>query len=347
MSQPRRSTTRARRPWWTKLPEGELLDVRLCDLGLKVQGALAQRVERLYEELDRKGLGFRPHTWLSSEWFSPDGVPGIALPFYLAHPRLTRLEQKQMLKAEGAGVAECMRILRHEAGHCIDTAYRLHRRRGWRETFGRFTEPYPQFYRPRPRSRDHVLHLSGWYAQAHPAEDFAETFAVWLQPGSKWRQRYKGWPALHKLEYVDQLMQQIAGQPPAVRSRAQIEPLSQIRTTLRQHYRRKRMYYADEFPDFYDADLRKLFSSEKRYRHHPTAASFLRRIRPQLRQVVAEWTGTHPYTIDQLLRDMIDRSKELRLRLMRSERYTREQAMILVAVQTMNFLHSGYQRVAL
>ena len=330
------------------MSERELLALRLCDLPLRIEGtALADRVQRLYDDLARADLRFRPHVWLSSEWFTPDGVPGIALPFYLAHPRLQRLERRQMLRCEGAGEAECMRLLRHEAGHCIDNAYQLHRRKRWRELFGPYTRRYPQHYHFQPHSRDYVLHLDAWYAQAHPAEDFAETFAVWLAPGSKWRQRYRGWPALRKLEYVDELMREIARKPPRVRSRRKVEPVSQIKRTLRAHYRRKHMHYADEFPDFYDNDLLKLFSDEPRYRHRPTAASFLRRIRVELRQTVADWTGTHPYTIDQVLDDMIDRCHELHLRLARPQREARTEAMIMVAVQTMNFLHNGHHRVPL
>ena len=89
--------------------------------------------------------------WLSSEWFSPDGIPGIAIPFYLAHPRLRKLEHRQILEVEGGTEGECMRILRHEAGHAIDTAYRLHRRKRWREIFGSFSQPYPDSYRPNER----------------------------------------------------------------------------------------------------------------------------------------------------------------------------------------------------
>ncbi|MEX1017042.1 MAG: putative zinc-binding metallopeptidase [Phycisphaeraceae bacterium] len=337
-----------RRNWWARLPDEQLLELRFCDLKLRYdKTALARRVERLYEDLERKELTFRPHVWLSTEWFSPDGVPGIAAPFYLAHPRLAKLEEKQMLAVEGGPEMQCLRILRHEAGHAIDTAYRLHRRKRWRELFGSFTAPYPQHYRPKPRSREYVLHLDAWYAQAHPAEDFAETFAVWLAPGSRWRQTYRNWPAMRKLEYVDELMREIAGEPPAVRTRQQIEPLSQVTRTLGQHYHRKRMYYADEFPDFYDSDLRKLFSDDPRHKARPTAASFLRRIRPELRDMVAHWTGTPAYTIDQVLRDMIDRCKELKLRLAKPERETKVEAMLMVSVQTMNFLHSGQHRVAL
>jgi len=253
-----------------------------------------------------------------------------------------------MLGVEGASESQCMRILRHEAGHAIDAGYRLHRRKRWRELFGSFTEPYPDFYQPKPGSRQYVQHLPYWYAQAHPAEDFAETFAVWLTPRQSWRQRYATWPtALRKLEYVNDLMSEIVDQPPPVRCRRQVEPLSQCRKTLGEHYRQRRLDYANDWPDFFDVDLHKLFSNDKRFAHRPTAASFLKGIRPDLRKIVAQWTGTHPYTIDQVLADMIDRCKELRLRLAMPQTQARTQAMMMVTVQTMNYMHSGHHRLAL
>ena len=333
-----------------QLNDEELLDLRLCDLNLTLETTpiLAQRVQRLYAELARKHLAhFRPHCWLSSEWFSPDGVPGIAIPFYLAHPRLIKLEKSQVLQVEGGTNAECMRILRHEVGHCIDTAYRLHFRKAWREHFGFFSEPYPNYYHPKPGSRRFVQHLDYWYAQAHPAEDFAETFAVWLSSGSRWRQRYENWPALRKLEYVDRLMKQVVQEKPKLRSHRKVEPLQSLRITLREYYREKRLRYASEWPEFFDLDLGKLFSSERRFAQQPTAAMFLRCIRPEIRAVVSRWTATHPYTIDQVLRDMIDRCKELKLRLALPEDQARREATIMVTVQTMNYVHSHRHRVAL
>ena len=218
---------------WTEMRDDELLDVRFCDLKLRLdETPLADRIERLYGELARRDLTFRPHFWLAEEWFSPDGVPGVAIPFYLAHPRLTKLEYQQMFEVEGGTDRWCMRLLRHETGHAIDTAYRLHRRKIWRQHFGVFGRAYPKYYTPRPQSRRYVLHLDWWYAQCHPAEDYAETFAVWLRPRSKWRREYADWPALKKLEAVDQLMASIAGTTPPVRSRRQIEPLSTNRKTM-------------------------------------------------------------------------------------------------------------------
>src|SRR3712207_5133915 len=185
------------------------------DIGVTGVQTCALPICRLHFELDESGLRFRPHVWLSEEWFSPDGVPGFAIPFYLAHPRLMKLERAQMLEVEGGIEKECMAIMRHEAGHAISNAFGLHRRRRWRETFGRFSVPYPEHYMPDPNSRSFVLHLGAWYAQAHPAEDFAETFAVWLAPASRWQKRYVSWPAMRKLRYVDELMKGPAGGGPA------------------------------------------------------------------------------------------------------------------------------------
>ena len=338
-----------RRFRWAEYPDEKLLDVRLCDLDLKVEGTeLETHIDRLYRELAQRGIAHRPYFWLSNEWFTPDAHTGVAIPFYLAHPRLKQLERKQMLEVEGGTPAWCMRILRHEVGHVLDNAYRLHRRRRYRELFGSWSAPYPDFYQPKPYSRSYVIHLDMWYAQAHPAEDFAETFAVWLR-SSNWRQRYKGWPALQKLLYVDDLLtREIAGEKPAVVTRRYSRPLHNLRQTLREHYREKRLHYIQEdWPDFYDNDLRRLFSDDPRHLRNPTAASFLRSIKPELRRMVSRWTGQYQYTIEQCLDDIIARCQELHLRLVRAPRRTTMDAVVMLTVQTMNYLHDGHHRVAL
>jgi hypothetical protein len=232
----------ARRLAWTDLRDEALLDVRLGDLGLRVAGTwLEARVARLERELARAGLvRFRPYTWLSTGWFTPHGTTGFAIPFFLAHPRLVRLERRMMGDVEGDSEAACMRLLRHEAAHALDHAYRLHRRASWRASFGRFSRPYRARYRPQLGSRRFVRNLPHGYAQSHPGEDWAETFAVWLRPGSRWRADYAGWPALRKLRYVDELMREIAGQAPAVRTRERTDALPELGFTLREYYRRKR-----------------------------------------------------------------------------------------------------------
>jgi len=231
----------ASRPFWAEVPDEQLLDMRLCDLRLQIAGS---RLESLLARLDRdfasKGIArFRPYAWFSTGWFTPHGTTGFAIPFYLAHPRLLRLERHMMGDAEGGSVAACMRLLRHEAAHALDHAYRLHRRRSWREQFGPFSQPYHATYRPRLGHRGFVVNLGHGYAQSHPAEDWAETFAVWLEPASRWRTQYQGWPALRKLCYVDALVREVRNLPPTVRTRERVDPLSEKRVTLREHYARK------------------------------------------------------------------------------------------------------------
>src|SRR5260221_1328227 len=239
---------------WEEWPDERLLDLRMGQLGLTIEdSALAGRIAQLQQELEGRGLvNFKPHFWLSDEWFSPDAVPGVAIPFYLAHPRLERLERAYMLEVEGGTPEWCMRILRHEAGHAIDNAYKLRQRRRRQQVFGPSYKAYPQFYDPKPYSKSFVLHLDSWYAQSHPDEDFAETFGVWLSQPDDWRERYAEWPALKKLEYMDALMKELAGKKMLVRTHRRVDPLPKIRKTLRLHYDKKRRHYALLHPDFYD-----------------------------------------------------------------------------------------------
>jgi hypothetical protein len=334
-------------PAWATYTDEQLLAMRMCDLGLSLEGTeIEPRLARINAELDARQLA-RPHYWLSDEWFTPDGIPGVAIPFYLAHPRLSRLELAQMLEVEGGDEETCLKILRHEAGHAIDNAYRLRRRATRRRLFGMPNTPYPEYYTPKPYSKSFVLHLDHWYAQSHPDEDFAETFAVWLDPTSLWSTRYAGWPALRKLEYMDRLMRRVSRTRPLVMTRRQVDPLGRLRKTLAEHYRRKREHYGLDHPDFYESDLRKLFSDAPEYAGNPAAARFVRRVRKEVRSTVASYTDSYQYTIDQLLETIIDRCRELNLRLMESEQTTKTEFMVFLTVQTMNYLHSGRHRVAL
>jgi hypothetical protein len=336
-------------PEWATWPDDKLLDLRISDLGVTIEGsALEPRVAQLQSELAGRGLStFEPHFWLSAEWFSPDGVPGVAIPFYLAHPRLEKLERTQMLEVEGGTVEWCMKILRHEAGHAIDNAYRLRMRLRRQRVFGPSYMQYPDYYTPKPYSKSYVLHLDSWYAQSHPDEDFAETFAVWLTPDSDWKTRYTDWPALNKLVYMETLMTELSGKPMLVKSRRKMEPLQSLKKTLRAHYERKRRHYGLLHPHFYDRDLRKLFSDSPEHAREMKAARFIARVRRDVRRMVAEWTGEYQYTIDQVIEDMLRRANELNLRLREPEEQAKLDFIILLTVQTMNYLHSGRHRVAL
>jgi len=332
---------------WAALPDEELLNLRMGDLPLRIEDTLAERTEQLRHELEAAGIGAPVHFYLAEEWFTPDGATAIAIPFYLAHPRLAKLEESQMLEVEGGEHEWCMRILRHEAGHAIDNAFKLRLRRQRRQVFGSYKQPYPESYTPRPYSKSFVLHLDAWYAQSHPDEDFAETFAVWLTPGSEWRTRYKGWRAAKKLDYMDALMRSVRGRTPRLHNPEEIDPLRRVRKTLRQHYRTKRRHYGVDYPNFYDRDLRRMFSDAPEFAGNITAAQFIIRIRRHARRLVSDWTGIYQYTIDQVIEDMIARSRELKLRLAVSEEQARQEFTVLLTVQTMNHLHSGGHRLFL
>jgi hypothetical protein len=306
---------------WTRLSDEELLNLRFCDLKLTLPGTpLERRLNRIHAELERRGIRFRPHMWLAEEWFSPDGIPGIAVPFYLAHPRLQRLERRMMKEVEGGNSNWMMRILRHEAGHAIDTAYRLRRRARWREIFGPASLPYPQRYRARTRSRRYVQHLGDWYAQSHPTEDFAETFAVWLKPNSDWRRTYASWPAWEKLTFVDEIMGEVSAKTPMVRSRAQIEPLRENQRTLAEHYRERLARQHSWRSEAADNLLLRMFARRPARRTSVRAAQFLRGSRKSLLAAVERDTDVETYTLHQLLRIAIDRADYLDLYLRGSKR---------------------------
>jgi hypothetical protein len=335
------SARRRREPAWARLPREELLDVRISDLGLKLEETpLQERVDRLNGALEFAGLRFRPSVWLSTAWFSPDGVPGFAIPFWLAHPRLAALERAHMFEVEGGTREACARLLRHEAGHALDTAYRLHRRADWREHFGRASEPYRRGYVPRPDSRHYVHHLQGYYAQSHPFEDFAETFAVWLASRGRWRGEYAGWPALRKLEYVDALMREIRDEPPRVRSRERTESVPNVHMTLREYYRRRRSTWGEADLRVYDRDLERLFGSSARRKR---ASVFLRERRASLRRQVSRWTGQRAFVVDEVLVGMIRRCRELGLHLAFAERESAEGAAVLVAMHTLRIRRMRYR----
>ena len=333
---------------WEHWPRERLLDVRIRDLGLTLEGTwVADCVDRLYRELDKRKIALRPHCWLSDEWFSPRNVPGIAIPFYLVHPRLIRLERSMVLEAEGSSRVECMRILRHEAGHAIQHGYRLHRRPTYQRLFGKSSTKYPSSYRPNPASRRYVQHLRAYYAQAHPDEDFAETFAVWMQPRSRWRKRYQGWGALRKLEYVDALMEELEGERPPVRTRARVAPISQLASTLRAYYEEKRAFYAVDFPSTYDRELCRVFSTSPRYANHELASRFITRHAKAIRSLVARWTGESEFTIDQLLRDMIGRSRVLKLRVPGPDDRVLLDFAGVLAVRSVHFLYRRRESIPL
>lgn len=307
-------------PHWPDISDEELLKWRICDLKLNLaQSDIQQRVERLYLDLEAKGIPFRPPCYLTREWLCPDGEPTIGIPFILVHPRLKNLEKRMMLEVEGDSEKEFMKLIRHETGHAINYAYRIYRRTRWRELFGPFSAPYnPHSYSIRPYSRQYVTHLAGNYAQAHPDEDFAETFAVWLTPGLDWRERYHGWGALRKLEYVDHLMRTLDFSRPVVARGKKHWEARNLRSTLASYYKWKQKEFAEGYPGYYDPDLKRIFSIDDPDTAEP-ASHFIRRYRKHLTNTVCRWTQAPKYSVYSLILRLRKRSEELPLYRTRDE----------------------------
>jgi hypothetical protein len=319
-----------------------LSDDGIGDLHVRIEGSeLEPRVAELHSELETRGLPLKPACYLSDEWFSPEDSPMIAIPFYLAHPRLKALELHQMLEVEGGTPEWCMQLMRHECGHAYDHAYLFSSRERWAEVFGDPEADYmPETYRPRPYSRSFVRHLPNWYAQAHPHEDFAETFAVWLSlTTDEWRTQYRGWKALEKLEYVEELMQEPRQKQPANTKVRRVWDAARSLRTLAKYYASKRKMFAEDFPDVYDADLRTIFT--KTESGDGNAAQLMRRLRAPLITSVVRWTGQRKYTVNLLVSNLISRARDLDLPAPKDhDKAMLDLAAYLSALVT-NHLHTG------
>ncbi len=329
----------------SSLSEEQLLRLRICDLPLRIPGTwLAECVDQLYAELAQKGIGFRPPCYLADEWLTPDQEPIVGIPFYLAHPALMKLEKKMMLEVEGGTRTWCMKLLRHETGHAINYAYRLYRRKTWKKMFGPFAAEYGDTYRFRPYSKSFVIHLEDYYAQYHPDEDFAETFAVWLTPGSLWSVRYAGWKALDKLEYVDRVLGEIKRENPPVAKGKPYWQASALRITLENYYRKKRHFYAEDFPDFHDANLKRIFPPAREGNREGAAAEIIRKYRKSILDNVSFWTGERKYVIDGLLATIVARCNELNLSAWEAESLVVSRLSVYVTTLMMNYMHTGRLR---
>ncbi len=326
-------------PDWVSLTDEELLEWRISKLGLKLEGtSLEPLIKQLYDELSAKGLTFHPPCHIGDEWFVPIGIPAIFIPFFLVHNRLRGLERSMMLEVEGETPEWFMKLMRHEAAHAYSYAYQIQRKKTWQKFFGKTSsETTPTTYRPRPFSRSYVVHLEDWYAQAHPDEDFAETFAIWLTPGLDWRARYAGWRAVKKLEYVDELMGSLAGKPPTHLPPYREADYNCLNVKLKTYYARKRKLYQDTYPDFYDTDLRQLFGAPAGIR----AGAYLRKRKRRLLNSVCQWTNEKKYRVNKLLTRLADRADQLGLHVLNDDPQQDFRVTAFITTLVMNYLFTG------
>lgn len=327
---------------WMNLSDDELLERRICDLKLKLEGSEIQHfIEVLYQNLEAKNILLKPKCYLGDEWFVLEGESAIGIPFFLAHPRLKKIEEKLMLEVEGGDPEWFMKLLRHEAGHAIYYAYELHKKTEVNKTFGPpSNEETPQYYRPKPYSKSYVRHLDNWYAQAEPDEDFAETFAVWLSPHIDWKVYYKGWPALKKLQLMDQLMQGISGQKPSVTAASSGYSVQDLRLKLKTYYQRKQKLYAQDYPDFYDHDLELIFASSEDGAGK-NAFRFMVKNRRMIVEKVSEWTGEKKFIVHNLYKKLSERCETLKMKYGKSEDQLLVDLAAYLTSMVSNYLYTG------
>lgn len=337
-------------------PEGPFHENRLWstpirDLGLKIEGTpLEGAIEEFRRELEAAGFHkLKPHFYLATDWVVHNDTIAIGIPFYLARSDLIELHAEQDGHLEGIGRAALLRYLRHEMGHVVNYAYQLYDREDWVRLFGSMTQPYEDEYHPEPFSRRFVVHLPGWYAQKHPDEDWAETFAVWFTPGSDWRSTYAGWPvALEKLRYCDQVMNELRDSEPLVTDLDLDWDVSNLDYSLAEHYQEWIVPQDDLDLPGLDGALRSIFEdlgepedSTTQARRLP-ASELLRRWERELMADVFRWTGHFPERTRALLRYLAQRATELQ-QVYPEDREPRALLALstLVTSLAMNHVHHG------
>ena len=321
----------------------------ISEMGLKIEGSeLEKLISRLYAELERKGIRFKPKFYLTDTWGCPDKVPVVGVPFYYANSVLSQIEDR--MNGDLEDEHELMMTLRHEAGHAINYAYRLYESAPWQDTFGRFDEPYHDYFRPNPQSREFVKHLyqqvgsyaGRIYAQKHPDEDFAETFAVWVSPRSNWRAKYRNWSALKKLKYVDRLMKEIGPKRPVLTDGDLIHPLESLNLTLLEYYNKSEERYRQKAQGYVDDVLREVFSTNGKGEERIPAAGFIEKNRHHLVEMISHWTGEKGSEVNALMDKLTDRAKDLGLNL--SPRRQSRKLIEFTALATtlvMNYTYEG------
>ncbi len=319
----------------------QLLPRRIRDLQLTIKGTqLEVLMTRLYQELETAGLSaFKPEAYLSDEWGCPAGIPIIGIPFYLASPELCDLECR-MTGIETETEGEVMMYLRHEAGHAFNYAHHLYDLVEWGKVFGDYSAPYRETYGAVPFSSGYVRHIPGWYAQKHPDDDFAETFAVWLTPGSNWRNVYSGTPALKKLLYVDRLAQRYGPRPVKMAALALDTPVEKMTMTLDSWYRTytPHSHEPSVIHPILDEDLRRAFPAAA----GELAADSLAAGRNRLVFEINRWTGLERHVLGSLFDDLVARVRALVLRIEPGQKSARiETFAVMVTTLAMNYVNRG------
>jgi hypothetical protein len=338
------------RPEEAGLREAHLWSTPIRDLGLTLKGTRLEPILADFAlELEQAGFHrLKPRFYLSTEWGVPFETVAVAIPFYLAKPELTEEHARRIGHVEGMGRTDILRYLRHEMGHVVNYAYRLFEDPEWIRLFGPITTPYIEEYHPKPFSRRYVQHLPGWYAQKHPDEDWAETFAVWLTPGRNWKEEYATWPeALAKLTWCDQVVREVQQRDPVVTSAELDEDVAQIDYSIDDLYQHLKEGDSS-FPVELDRSLRSIFEEidqRPKADSDPAlrpASLLIRRLEGDLMGNAWRWTGHFPERTRILLRHLAERAAAMKLRYAESDETAVTVALTtIVTALAMNWANKG------
>jgi hypothetical protein len=334
----------------------ELLLTPLSRLDLSVEdGATGEALAIVREDLHRMHLRkLNPFFYLSTGYGTVEGTTNIAVGFYDANPLIRELhkEYRKWLYSPDEIVA----TLRHEIGHAFCYAYKLYRRKDFREIFnvhGHFFRTYPvtnrYVERANPWSRDFVNPMGDHYAQKHPDDDFAETFCVWLTPRANWRREYRLYPgALIKLAFVDRVIRELRRTEPEIQQDPSLldEPLSESSMTLAEFLHAQPSHYRHLATGYVDSDMRKLFHRPPvrslPNRNWIPAATFLQEMQPLLTPRVVRWIRVDPLIVKDFLEKCSIRASALSLGFYREEREKKAwELSSLLSMRCTLFAHNG------
>jgi hypothetical protein len=318
----------------------EIEALKICDLSLELPECYQAQVEKLERQLKTKGILWRPYFWLADEWFSPDGVPGIAIPFFLCHPRLQKLSTKYLGSCEGKTLAEFYKLICHETGHAIDNAYQLRKKKRRQKLFGLTSTTYPKSYTPRSDSTDYVTHLEDFYAQAHPDEDWAETFAVWLNEKRR-NKIYHGTKAEIKLNYLDEVMQNLkSGQEKTSKEK----PLHYKKDdrTIKEFFLERRQELKLNKNNYYDKVIMNDFSKKK---HATNAFNYINKIQKEIIQNIEKKSAKDSWVIEKCLNDIKRECKKENYSLKYSNKKTKQVLLNHINLHIDDFVKKGNTQV--
>lgn len=318
----------------------QILKVRICELNLEMSSQQKSNIKLLNQHLKKLNIDWKPHIWLSDEWFSPDGVSGFAIPFSLTHKKLIKLETEYLGACEGSSSKEFFKLCCHETGHAIDNAYNLRLKKVRQKIFGLTSQDYPTFYDPDPNSQDYVTFLGDHYAQAHPDEDWAETFGFFISGSSA-----KGLSpiALEKFEYLKKTIINLKNKPFKINISEQPMHYKFDTRTVEDYLLEKRRNLNMDQPNFFSEKLRGNFSIGKSKKGK--TYKYLLKNKNQITKAIHKKTGQDLWTISKTFDSLKDECKKRNFTLKYSERTSLKQVQDIIELHINDFVREGHTRV--